>query len=157
MNESPLNTTLINGPEIHLIGGAATIRVRSLTSVVANELYIIPGTPVDPGQDPDSVPIGYVPPPRKLVRPVRQQPRDQLDYDIDFTDWLYEGDFMVDAYAYVDIEGELEAAQCTVANRIVKVWVRYGIDAQTYKVSLVATSNQGRIKEVDFKVRIKDY
>ena len=42
------------------------------------------------------------------------------------------------------------------ATAIPKLWVSGGTDKIRYKISVVATTSQGRTKEVNFQIKIKD-
>lgn len=86
-----------------------------------------------------------------------KQPADHLDYDITFEDWLPDGDTIVSASTSLDIAGELVVTNTLVLSPIVKVWVSGGVDGKTYKLTVLATTQQGRVKEVEFKLRVKDF
>ena len=90
-----------------------------------------------------------------LLWTVTQQPRDVRDYDIDFSEWFPVGDTVLTAAVTV------EPAGLTVTYAIqhprVKVWIQDGVIGTTYKVTVVAYTNDGRAKEVELKVRIKDF
>jgi len=84
-----------------------------------------------------------------------KQPSEVLDYDFKYTDWLDSGD-------------EIESAEVTVATGItldsynivspgiVKVWLSGGTDGETYLITCVATTEGGREKEKEFKLKIKE-
>lgn len=84
---------------------------------------------------------------------ITQQPRDARDYDIDFGEWFPLDDTVVAATVSV------EPAGLTVTYALqhprVKVWLQDGAIG-SYKVTVVAYTNDGRAKEVELKVRIKD-
>ena len=85
-----------------------------------------------------------------------KQPADRLDYDISFEDWLPEGDFVETATASVSPTGELAIDDILVLSPLVKVWLSDGLNGGSYKVTVTATTNQGRVKETDFKVRVRN-
>lgn len=93
-----------------------------------------------------------------MLGAVIKQPADQLDYDIDFSRWLPEDDEILTVTTAVDpaLDGELTVASVHVQSPWVKVWVNGGINGNSYKVSVTAATRGGRIKEVDFKVRVRD-
>lgn len=43
-----------------------------------------------------------------------------------------------------------------VAAQTVKVWVGVGVDGITYKITLTMTASSGRVRQVDFRVRVKE-
>lgn len=89
------------------------------------------------------------------IASITQQPRDVRDYDIDFGEWFPPDDVVVDANVSVDVPGL--STHFAIQHPRVKVWIDGGVDGRTYKVTVVAYTNDGRAKEVELKVRIKDY
>lgn len=87
----------------------------------------------------------------------RKQPADERDVDIDCVEWLAEmgGDSLFSAAATVDGSGLIVDTPIVLTDTV-KVWVRGGTDGSTYKVTVVIETTGGRIKEVEFKVRVKD-
>lgn len=86
---------------------------------------------------------------------ITQQPRDVRDYDIDFGEWFPPDDTVISATVIVYPLG-LTATYAIQAPRI-KVWLQDGVDGASYKVTVIAYTNDGRAKEVELKVKIKDY
>lgn len=87
----------------------------------------------------------------------RKQPRDERDVDIDCADWLAElgGDTLFSAVAEVD-DPSLTVDSPVVLPSTVKVWVRGGTSGAFYKVTVVVETTGGRIKEAEFRVRVRD-
>lgn len=86
-----------------------------------------------------------------------KQPVDQLDYDLDFTEWLDDGDTITSAVAIVDpVDGTLVIDSINIASPVVKVWLSGGDNGKSYKIEVTATTTGGRIKEECFKIRVKD-
>lgn len=86
----------------------------------------------------------------------QKQPADQLDYDLDFSEWLADGDTITGVTAVSDVPAELVILSALVADQTVKIWVSGGLDGSTYKVTATVSTSQGRIKELDFKIRVRD-
>lgn len=86
----------------------------------------------------------------------QKQPADQLDYDLDFSEWLADGDTITGTSAVSDVPTELVILSASVADQTVKIWVSGGLDGSTYKVTATVSTSQGRIKELDFKIRVRD-
>lgn len=87
---------------------------------------------------------------------VTQQPGDVKDYDIDFDQWFPVGDVIASASV---VSAPLMTEQPSVAiapsGRRVKVWVYDGgIDGLTYTLTVKASTNDGRVKEVELLVKI---
>lgn len=83
----------------------------------------------------------------------QKQPNDHLDYDIDLSDWLAEGDEVVS----VEVEAPegIEVTQTSIEPDRVKLWIDGGTTGNSYKLSpLIHT--QSRVKEVDFIIAVVD-
>ena len=91
-----------------------------------------------------------------------KQPADQLDYDIDFSRWLPDGDTILTVTTHVDPpydEDEqigLKVDSAYVDSPDLKLWLSGGENGSTYKVTATVATSGGRVKEVDFKIRIRD-
>ena len=86
----------------------------------------------------------------------QKQPGDQLDYDLDFSDWLSDTDTITGAEAASSVPDEIAVLSVAVAGHLVKIWIAGGISGSTYKVTATVATSEGRIKELDFKIRVKD-
>lgn len=84
-----------------------------------------------------------------------KQPVEVLDYDVDYADWLESGDYVVSATAVPSPAG-LTIGMITVLSPRVKVWASGGVDGVTYKVTVTATTHDGRVKQDEFRIRVKD-
>lgn len=97
-----------------------------------------------------------------------KQPAERLAYDIDLTDWfqaLIDVDEIASATVEVvsataglpsDLDASLNASFLGTPPTIIKVWLENGEDGADYKVTVRATTAQGRLKEIDFRARIKE-
>lgn len=90
----------------------------------------------------------------------QKQPADILDYDVDFSNWLPQGDTVTSATATAStIAGDLAPLTVNsvqVSSTVVKVWLSGGTDGNTYTVTVRATTVGGRMKEEDFRMRVKN-
>jgi hypothetical protein len=84
----------------------------------------------------------------------KQQPNDNLDYDIDFADYFPAGDAIQSAE--VTAETGITKGTTTATATQVKQWVTGGTSGTTYKFTVKATTAAGRVKEVEFRVKVKD-
>lgn len=84
-----------------------------------------------------------------------KQPVEVLDYDIDCSDWIVSDDAVVSATATVDGTG-LVINSVSVSSPRIKVWLSAGTNGSSYKVTVTITTDDGRIKQVEFRVRVKD-
>jgi hypothetical protein len=87
-----------------------------------------------------------------------QQPNEVLDYDIDFSQWLPEADIVDSVVLTVAPSMPTPPSYAIAPNsERVKVWVYAGgTNGQTYKFTVRATTNDLRVKEAEFRVRIKE-
>lgn len=97
-----------------------------------------------------------------------KQPGERLAYDIDLTDW-FQGLIDVDEIdsatldvvsatvgSVLSLTASLNSIFLGTPPTIVKVWVEGGTDGVDYQLTVRATTTQGRIKEVDFRVRVRE-
>lgn len=86
----------------------------------------------------------------------QKQPADRLDYDVTYKDWLTTGDNLETVNAVVEPEGALTIETVYVVDPKVKIWLSGGDSGVTYKVTLTANTADGRIRQDEFKVKVKD-
>lgn len=94
----------------------------------------------------------------------RKQPADVLDYDIDFTDWLAAADpddtLQTVSSNVSDItygsDFVLGASTIFDSGRQVKVWTSQGNNRDVVKITTLVTTVNGRTKEVDWRLRIRE-
>lgn len=84
-----------------------------------------------------------------------KQPVDVKDYDIDYSEWLTAGDNVQSATVVVAPTG-LAVDSVFVNDPYVKVWVSGGADGTQYKLTVTMTSTDGRVKQDEFKIRVKE-
>ena len=84
-----------------------------------------------------------------------KQPTERLDYDVDFTEWLPNGDAIISTATSSSPAG-LTIYVTDAATLIPKLWVSGGVDKKSYILSVTVETQQGRTKEVNFKVKVKD-
>lgn len=85
-----------------------------------------------------------------------KQPADVLDYDIDYSEWLVELDEVATAQAAVAPTGAVAIDSIVVEPTQVKVWLSGGTDGSTYKITVTATTSAGRIKQDEFRLKVKE-
>lgn len=93
-----------------------------------------------------------------VVGTVKQQPNDVQDYDIDFSEWFPADDVITGAF--VDVVPAMPMPPSYAISpdgKRVKVWIYAGgTSGATYQVTVRAATNDGRVKEVELKVKIKE-
>ena len=92
-----------------------------------------------------------------MLGTLTKQPADYLDYDVNFEEWLTDDDTIASAGATVEPAGELTIGDVLISSPIVKLWLSGGLDGKTYKITLTATTAFGRVKETEFRIRVRDY
>lgn len=86
-----------------------------------------------------------------------KQPSERLFITFDFSDWLTNLplDSIASATASVD-DSELVIEPPIVNSPYVKLWYSAGLDSKQYKVTIIITTVNGVIKEIDFYVRVRN-
>lgn len=91
-----------------------------------------------------------------LVGTAKQQPNDVQDYDIDFSEWFPADDTITGAVVTVAPAMPLPPSYA-ISGKRVKVWVyEGGTSGTTYQITVRASTNDGRVKEVELRVKIKE-
>ncbi len=84
------------------------------------------------------------------------QPADVQDFDIEFAEWFPPGDEIVSVELKVAPAMPMPPSYAFVSQRV-KVWVYAGgTSGEKYQISVKATTNDGRVKEVELVVPIKE-
>lgn len=84
-----------------------------------------------------------------------KQPVEVKDYDLDYSEWLTDGDNVESATVVSDIAG-LTIESVFIADPRVKIWLSGGTSGITYKLTVTTTTADGRVKQDEFKVKVKD-
>lgn len=84
-----------------------------------------------------------------------KQPKEVFDYRINLEDWLDAGDVAVD----VEIESDagITVDSSSVDDGGVTIWVSGGTTEVDYNFSVLIETDEGRKKEVDFIIRVREY
>lgn len=84
-----------------------------------------------------------------------KQPVDVIDYDIDYSQWLTAGDNVESSIVSVVPEGLL-VDSIFINDPKIKIWVSGGLNGANYKLTVTTTTADGRVKQDEFKIRVKD-
>ena len=90
-----------------------------------------------------------------VIASYTQQPADNLDYDIDYGEWLSNADSLLSATVAVAPAGLTVQSPLVVGERV-KLWVSGGTSGTKYKVTVTTTTTLGRIKQDEIKFSVKD-
>lgn len=84
-----------------------------------------------------------------------KQPADVKDYDIDYSQWLVSGDAIATATAVVDQAGLVVDSTFASTNKV-KVWLSGGASGVKYKVTVTVSTDDGRVLQHEFVIKVKD-
>jgi hypothetical protein len=100
-----------------------------------------------------------------IIGKFTKQPAEVLDYDIDFSEFLADGDTLLST-GDPAVPSPLDVAVTPIGLTLgptfvlggvtLKQWLSGGTDGIKYKVTVTATSNAGRVKQVEFVIKVKD-
>lgn len=85
---------------------------------------------------------------------VVKKPGDSIDYDVDYSRWLPSGDRLTTATASIE-GGTASITSTQVSETQVRVWLAGGTNGESATIKVVANTQQGRTKEICFRLRIK--
>lgn len=85
-----------------------------------------------------------------------KQPAEVLDYDVSFDEFLPPTDTIVNITATASAGITLISNATIDAGRGVKQWVSGGETGKTYLVQIRISSGDGRVKEAEFKIKVKE-
>jgi len=85
-----------------------------------------------------------------------KQPAEKESYSIDYSQDLEGDDFIASAVATVS-DPALVVQSTICINTIVKVWITGGVAGTKYEVTITATTNDGRIIQDQFYIKLKVY
>lgn len=85
-----------------------------------------------------------------------KQPGDNIDIDIDLSAVFSGSDTVFTAVAVAEAGITLGVTSMNTVTKFVKQWVSGGTTGNRYKVTMTITSTEGRVKEVDFYVKVKE-
>lgn len=83
-----------------------------------------------------------------------KQPNEVRDIDVVLTDWITGIDTVLSTT--VSAPSGLTVSVSNDTTTTPKVWVSDGIHGQVYKVTVIVSTADGRVKEVDFQVSVRD-
>lgn len=84
-----------------------------------------------------------------------KQPVEVIDYDINYEDWLTAGD-SVESVVVAAPDG-ITIESTNINSPRVKIWVSGGTNSVSYKVTVTITTSDGRVKQDEFHIKVKDF
>jgi len=85
-----------------------------------------------------------------------KQPNEVLDYYTDLTPWLPNGDFATSAATTADAGIVVDSTIIANGGKGIRVWLSGGTSGQKYKIQVRFTTDQSRVKEYEFTVKVKE-
>jgi len=85
-----------------------------------------------------------------------KQPIEVQDYVVDFSTWLTGLNDTVQSHT-VAAETGIVVNSSVMTGGAVQIWLSGGTDGMTYKVTVTLTTVQGRVKQSEFKIKVKEY
>ena len=94
-----------------------------------------------------------------ILATFKKQPTDVQDFDIDFTEWLTGmGDTALGPTGLVvEADDGISIVATVLLDGVVKVWTSGGTDGKTYKITATVTTEGGRTKQAEIKIKVKEY
>lgn len=90
------------------------------------------------------------------ISTVYKQPRDVLDYNVEFDKWITDDDEITTIEATIDPDGPAAIDAVENLGLAVKVWFSGGEHNGTHKVTVTVGTRLGRVKETELRLRIKE-
>lgn len=87
---------------------------------------------------------------------ILKDPNANLDYQIDWSDWLGADTISASTWTVASPAGGLTAGLSTLTNVTTKVWLSGGTAGQVVRVTNRITTSGGRIDERSFNVRLAE-
>lgn len=86
-----------------------------------------------------------------------KQPLERRDIDVVTEDWMPVSDYIATATSVVSPAGlTVDAPMISVDKLRAKVWVSSGTNKVDYKVTTTIATHDGRIKEHEFMVKVRE-
>lgn len=85
-----------------------------------------------------------------------KQPADVQDYDIDFSKYLDAIEDTPASYIATADDG-LNIDSSLIVDKRVKVWISGGTSGTVYKITVTLDTLGGRTKQVEIKIKVKEY
>lgn len=85
-----------------------------------------------------------------------KQPAEIQDYDIDYSEWLTAGDNVSSVAVTILPATNLVLDSQYNNDPVVKLWFSGGTDGVKYKITVRTTTADGRLKEDEFFIKVKD-
>ena len=92
-----------------------------------------------------------------IIGTFSKQPAEVLDYAIDLTQWLPSGDYAISQTTTAPIGIVVDSTLITDAGKGIRVWLSGGTSGVKYKIQVLFVTDNGRKKEFEFVVSVREY
>jgi hypothetical protein len=89
------------------------------------------------------------------IKKFPKQPDEILDYDVSFEDYLNARNDIIDAH-FVTADPGITVEYSIVNDKTVKVWLSGGEDGEEYAVCVTVDTRDGRQKQGDFILQVRE-
>jgi len=85
-------------------------------------------------------------------------PRERMDYDVSFVDWLQSENDAPAAVSPLTVTAEpgITVESSSLSDGVAKVWLSGGLNGQSYRVALLLATQGGRVKEAEFQINVAE-
>ena len=90
-----------------------------------------------------------------ILKKFEKQPADLKDYDNDYQLWLVDSDTISSVTAVPDVDTINVDSVFHTLNRV-KVWLSGGIADVVYKITVTINTEDGRVLQHEFVVKVRD-
>lgn len=84
-----------------------------------------------------------------------KQPADVSDYDVSFVEYLALRTDTGESHT-VSATAGITVESSTLVDGVVKVWLSGGTSGNTYRITVTLTTTGGRVKQVEFDIKVKE-
>lgn len=91
-----------------------------------------------------------------ILKTFTKQPAEVQDYDIDFTQYLESMGGDVAASHRSEVETGLTLSTSMLTGGVVKLFLAGGTAGKTYKVTVLLTTEAGRVREAEIAIKVRE-
>ena len=86
-----------------------------------------------------------------------QQPNDELDYDVDYTEWFGATADQLSTFSASVSPAGLNVLAAVASNNVGKLWISGGTAGTTYTITVTGVTTGSRVKEDEIIAIIEDF
>ena len=96
---------------------------------------------------------------RQFIGSYRKQPREELDYFIDYNKWLVAGETITALTLEIQPETDPPLAKSdtvTTDNVVIGFRLSEGVSGASYQITALATASDGQVVEREFRLAVEE-